>query len=448
MRASGQLLVAIGAGLLATGARLDAADDHSLSPAVQNRRVHAALYKVTLEGVELFNSGQRTAAYYHFKAAATSLAPFLNYRREVQEALHKALAEAEDEPDLATRARILGEAMVRASDKTLEPVIARIRLPEKGDPKPDTLWGRLGGEEGVTRIIDDFVEGALANRKINFTRDNAYLQNPEDVKKLKRHLIELTSALGKGPYKYRGRSMQEIHEKMRITDAEFDALRVELHLALSGNGVQAADVLFILAGYDSTRANIVKVNDKPTPVVKGQPGLKLPGPPSVLKDLGGEQGVTKMMDQLIDRLIEDKRVNFTRDGKYLNTPAEIAALKGQFVALAIAVCTGKDYKGRSMFDAHKGMGITDAEFNAFVEDLGTVLRRNEVKPATIILLKELVESKRKDIVEKPEKVGGPVKQAKPVQASGPADRPRADGSPGDILLAYFFPPLLFFLRIR
>jgi hemoglobin len=243
--------------------------------------------------------------------------------------------------------------------------------------------------------------------------------------------------------------MQEIHEKMRITDAEFDALRVELHLALSSHGVQAADVLFILAGFDSTRPNIVKVQG-------ARPANPLPLPGTPWEELGGEKGVTKIMDELIDRLIEDKRVNFSRNGQYLKTPAEIAALKRQFVALASAVGKGKHpYKGRSMLDAHKGMGITDAEFNAFVEDLETVLHNNNVKRTTIILLKQLVESKRKDIVEKPQKNGEkpqtnsrPLKETKPAEAAGRAERERSTDSAGDLLLAYFIPPLFFLLRIK
>src|SRR5262249_30625233 len=121
-----------------------------------------------------------------------------------------------------------------------------------------------------------------------------YLQNPEDVKKLKRHLVELTSALGKGPLKYDGRSMKEIHKNMRITDAEFDELRKELRIALLSNRVNNEDVAFILAGYDNTHDDIVTVKGEPRPL-----GF-LPLPGTLWAELGGEEGVTTMVGELID----------------------------------------------------------------------------------------------------------------------------------------------------
>jgi hemoglobin len=440
----------IGAFLLATGSLAAAEKGKSgpLSRETHDRRVHAALYKVTLEGVEMFNGGRHTAAAYYFQAAATSLAPFLDHRPELQEALQKALADAEEEPSAVRRARILHAALLRASDKTLEPMIVD-HLQRPG--KDTTLWERMGEEKGVTRIIDDFVEAALRNYKVNFTRDKMFLKTPEEVKKLKRQLVELTSALGKGPYKYNGRSMREIHKNMRITDAEFDALRVDLRLALLSNGVAPTDVAFILAGYDSTRPDIVTVKSE-------SPKKKLLVQPTLWDELGGEEGVTKIMSDLTDLLVKDKRVNLSRNGKYLKTKAEIDALKRQFVTLASAVGKGKEeYKGRTMLDAHKGMGITDDEFDAFVEDLGKALLKNNVKPTTIFLLKQLVENKRKDIVEKPRKNAGPVKKTKPAEASGQIDsrRPgdqgvqlggekktaeRVEGFPFEFLLALFIFP--------
>jgi hemoglobin len=408
----------IGVLLLATGSPVAAQKDKSgsLSPdEAHDRRVHAALYKVTLEGVEMFNSGRHTAAAHYFQAAATSLAPFLDHRRELQEGLQKALADAEEEPNAVRRARILHAALLSASNNTLEPMIII--------PRPDkdtTLWERLGGEKGVTRIINDFVDAALRNREVNFTRNNAFLQTDEQVKKLKRQLVELTSALGKGPYKYPGRSMREIHKDMSITDAEFEALRMDLHFALSSNGVKATDVIFILAGYDSTRPDIVTVHSK-------RPKKNPPRVQATLWDkLGGEEGVTKTMGDLVDLLVKDKRVNLSRNGKYLKRPAEIAALKRQFVALASAAGKGKEqYEGKTMLDAHKGMGITDDEFDAFVEDLEKALLKNNVEPEAILVVKRLVEDKRTDIVEKPRKNVGPVKKTKPAATSGQTDSRRS-----------------------
>jgi hemoglobin len=57
------------------------------------------------------------------------------------------------------------------------------------------------------------------------------------------------------------------------------------------------------------------------------------------------------------------------------------------------------YTGKSMKDAHKGMGITDKEFDATVADLKEALKINSVNEADAKELLAIVESTRKDIVE-------------------------------------------------
>jgi len=59
-----------------------------------------------------------------------------------------------------------------------------------------------------------------------------------------------------------------------------------------------------------------------------------------------------------------------------------------------------------------------------------------------------VENKRKDIVEKPQKTRGPVKEPRPDKTSRQAAQQRVQGSPGDVLLVHFFPPLLIFVLLK
>jgi hemoglobin len=57
------------------------------------------------------------------------------------------------------------------------------------------------------------------------------------------------------------------------------------------------------------------------------------------------------------------------------------------------------YRGKSMKEAHRGMGITNAEFDAFAADLKKALEKNGVSAADIEPLMHAVDVTRADIVE-------------------------------------------------
>src|SRR5262249_42964097 len=127
-------------------------------------------------------------------------------------------------------------------------------------------------------------------------------------------------------------------------------------------------------------------------------------PVALWKKLGGEAGVAKIVDKVLEMAAEDPKVNLTRGGKYPLTPAFAAKVKKQFIAF-ISQNTGGPikYTGKSMVEAHTGMKITEEEFDAFVSDLRLALKLNDVSPESTTALVKIVEGTRKDTVEKPKK---------------------------------------------
>jgi hemoglobin len=117
--------------------------------------------------------------------------------------------------------------------------------------------------------------------------------------------------------------------------------------------------------------------------------------------LGGEKGVRKVVDDFVLAAAEDKKVNFLRDGKYKPDAKAIDHLK-QLLVEFISTHSGGPlkYTGRSMAESHKGMGITDSEFDALVNVLVTILKKHKVSDADLAALGGVVENTRKDIVEK------------------------------------------------
>ena len=103
------------------------------------------------------------------------------------------------------------------------------------------------------------------------------------------------------------------------------------------------------------------------------------GPPSLWARLGGEPAVKAVIHDFVILAATDPKVDFTRGGKYKIDAAGVANLEKLLVEL-VSATTGGPYKysGRDMTVAHKGMGITDAQFSAMAADLIAVLDKYKV----------------------------------------------------------------------
>jgi hemoglobin len=128
-------------------------------------------------------------------------------------------------------------------------------------------------------------------------------------------------------------------------------------------------------------------------------------PSTLWMRLGGETGVHRLVDDWVALAVKDAKVNLGRDGKFKFTEAQIADLKAKLVAQISQATEGPiSYVGKGMREAHRGMGITSAEFDALIADLKQVMASRGIKDKEIQDLVKQVELTRKDIVEpaKPE----------------------------------------------
>lgn len=83
-----------------------------------------------------------------------------------------------------------------------------------------TLFERLGGSEGISKIVDDVVEAHMNNPAIN-VRFLPYLETPEKLAEIKRHTVDFFSAGSGGRVNYSGRDMPTAHRGMNISHAEY-----------------------------------------------------------------------------------------------------------------------------------------------------------------------------------------------------------------------------------
>jgi hemoglobin len=126
---------------------------------------------------------------------------------------------------------------------------------------------------------------------------------------------------------------------------------------------------------------------------------------SLYDRLGGEAAIRAVVDDFVPRAAADEKVNFTRTGiaghEWQATPENVQRLKERLVQF-IGVATGGPlkYEGKDMVTAHKGMQITNAEFDALAADLKASLDTLQVPAAEQKELLEIVGSTRGAIVEK------------------------------------------------
>ena len=126
-----------------------------------------------------------------------------------------------------------------------------------------------------------------------------------------------------------------------------------------------------------------------------------PPPPKSLYDrLGGKDGVSAVVDVFSKNLLADPRVNklFKKSKDGLEHFKQ--ALSDQICQAAGGGCT---YGGKSMKDAHKGMGITDPQFDAVIEDLKLALDEKGVGEGEKSELFAALAPMKEDIVEKKSK---------------------------------------------
>ncbi|HWD27501.1 MAG TPA: group 1 truncated hemoglobin [Rhizomicrobium sp.] len=88
------------------------------------------------------------------------------------------------------------------------------------------------------------------------------------------------------------------------------------------------------------------------------------GEDSLFQDLGGRDGVEKIAQYSTANFLADPRIKQTFDNTNMDRFEKL--LSEQFCVVAGGPCA---YKGRSMKEAHKALGLDNADFNAVVEDL-------------------------------------------------------------------------------
>ncbi len=120
-----------------------------------------------------------------------------------------------------------------------------------------TLWESLGGEKQMAKVVNDFVDAAVADPRVNYSRGGRYPLDAELLTRTKRSALEFLSQAMGGPLSYSGRSLQEIHGTMNIADVEFEAFVGHFRRALEKHDVSAELIKITMQALATVRPMIV-----------------------------------------------------------------------------------------------------------------------------------------------------------------------------------------------
>jgi hemoglobin len=137
-------------------------------------------------------------------------------------------------------------------------------------PEKTSLFDRLGGEQGIDAIIEDFLPRVLQDPRVDWERKTvkrgglfhhgppvAWNPTPGNVEALKKHMAQFLSLATGGPPHYDGKEIKSAHAGMNIANPEFDAAVGDLKASLDKLKIANQEQKELLAIVESTRPQIV-----------------------------------------------------------------------------------------------------------------------------------------------------------------------------------------------
>jgi hemoglobin len=121
--------------------------------------------------------------------------------------------------------------------------------------------------------------------------------------------------------------------------------------------------------------------------------------PSLYSRLGGVYSIATVVDDLIDRVMGDARLNanpLVDEAHHRVAPAGFKFLVTELLCWAAG--GPQSYSGRAMDESHRHLLITAGEWQAFMDDVQQTLDKFAVPAAEQTEIKALVESTRSAIV--------------------------------------------------
>eukprot|EP00451_Oxyrrhis_marina_P012213 CAMPEP_0204315914 /NCGR_PEP_ID=MMETSP0469-20131031/5104_1 /ASSEMBLY_ACC=CAM_ASM_000384 /TAXON_ID=2969 /ORGANISM="Oxyrrhis marina" /LENGTH=1158 /DNA_ID=CAMNT_0051296633 /DNA_START=50 /DNA_END=3526 /DNA_ORIENTATION=+ len=239
------------------------------------------------------------------------------------------------------------------------------------DDKTRTLYERVGGDLNIETGVE-----IMFNKMLQDSRVRSYFEkNQRKMQQMRKKFFQFISGFFGGPALYDANNIKPAHYHMNITDYHFDALLDVFQASLLELGVHPDATKDAIAACGKIRKDVttgctVRMELAAKNMEKGKDGL--------FKRMGGEEGIAQFMDRVYDLIQVDNRIKSWFSGKNYQ-----AIKEGQRVYLTELLGGPKIYKGKDLVEIHKGMGLSDYEFDCFLANCEKAMSGLGVEDETI-----------------------------------------------------------------
>jgi len=116
-----------------------------------------------------------------------------------------------------------------------------------------TLFERLGGKDGIQRLVTDIIDNHYRNPLIR-TR----FERVKDRAAVERHTVEFFCAGSGGPQAYSGRDMLSVHQGMNVSEQELVAAIDDVVAAMTKNRLDQSAQNEVVAILYSLKGDVLR----------------------------------------------------------------------------------------------------------------------------------------------------------------------------------------------
>ncbi|KAF4729376.1 hypothetical protein FOZ63_006307, partial [Perkinsus olseni] len=249
----------------------------------------------------------------------------------------------------------------------------------------DHLFGRMGGKDGLLKIIDSLYEILAEDARVKEFFGGGVLERIRDGQTTV--LVEL---LG-GPKVYQGRDLVAVHKTLGVTDYHFDAFLVDFHKALSGAGLDGDLIDAVIITLEPLRDTVLGRDPGESAVAQQ---MKQKNGKPVIERLGGDMNLETIVEGMYEKAQVDDRLKFFLDkGKQ-----KVRQIKQKMYQLMCGALGGPTlYDLNKLKPAHYNMNITDYHFDAILACFADTCQEMDVDADTVDDACLVLNSVRSDI---------------------------------------------------
>ncbi len=125
------------------------------------------------------------------------------------------------------------------------------------ETQPTSLYERLGGIYNIATVVDDFIDRIMVDDRLNANPRVGEAHHRVLPPGFKYLVTEQVGEASGGPQRYTGRSMEDLHRDLLITEDEWEAFIDDFNQTLDKFEVPQQERSELLAIIESTRDAIV-----------------------------------------------------------------------------------------------------------------------------------------------------------------------------------------------